>query len=227
MRFGLFASILFVPLVACSSSSNNPAAPKADAAADTHNPVSSKADAAADTSSDPCGPSSRTSLPSCTTTLEGHYCSYEACECCTNGATCESGDWVNPTINNPKGSCPADGGHTFDSGRPIEAGKGADSGRVDSGEALDSGGGVDAGQANDSGSKLDGGHPFDAAKIVDSGAIDAAPDGAQFTCGKSPPDAGPGMQQFGTCAGLAKCCAGGIPGSYYCYAGDGGCPEVP
>ncbi len=60
-------------------------------------------------------------------------------------------------------------------------------------------------------------------------AVDAGADAANTTA-----DAGPacgarvdgGSEQMGHCAS-GKCCNGGAVGTFYCYGGDGGCPEVP
>jgi hypothetical protein len=61
----------------------------------------------------------------------------------------------------------------------------------------------------------DSGH--DAGHHVDSGVA----------CGTIV-DGGAGISEVsGSCPGTQQCCSGGAVDSFYCYAGDGGCPEVP
>jgi len=84
---------------------------------------------------------------------------------------------------------------------------------VDSGLTFDSGLLFDTGAPSDAGAR-DGGH--DASHSPEGG------DG--FVCGGKN-DAG--IEQFGSCTGTQQCCQGGTPDSFYCYAGDGGCPALP
>jgi hypothetical protein len=42
----------------------------------------------------PCGTDPYADLPACTSALEGVECGREACSCCPDHWTCESGKWV-------------------------------------------------------------------------------------------------------------------------------------
>jgi hypothetical protein len=75
MRLAVF-SLVALALVACSSTTTP-------------------------SNADPCGSDPYAELPTCTSALEGVECGREACECCPDHWTCESGAWVVSGYNAP------------------------------------------------------------------------------------------------------------------------------